>query len=889
MKIKLIILSAIILASIFFILNRNVDSYSAFLESEFNKIQKLDKPDLAGFRDFFMTQDPELKRVPSERLFQALKAKKELKLLKSLNAVTWTSTPTNMGGRSRDIMFDPTDINHKKAWACSVTGGLWYNNDITDASSSWVPVSDDWTTMSTTNICYDPNNTSIFYVGTGEAETAIHTYRESSGRGFGIWKTTDAGQTWQQLSSTEDFAYVSDIEVRDEAGLSVIYAGVMSGEYAGAVFQAVPADGLYRSADGGSTWTQVLPNIDGETVPYAPSDIEISDDGKIYVGTTNNLNQAGGACILSSTTGLAGSWTVNTDFQDAIIADFEYNLPGRVELSASKTNPSTVYAIIGAGSNTELMDGFNTEIGKYIVKTTNSGTSWSYVNMPPDEGKNWAYLSWHAFTVQVSPTNENMVFVGGLDVHKSTDGGSSWTKISDWVQMYYGGGDDYVHGDIHQITYNPNITSDYAIATDGGIFYSNSMNNSSIVFEPRNNSYNTFQFYTCALAQEAGVNMYTGGLQDNGTFLYTDDHPYDINDMIQGGDGAYTMWDKNDPNSVITSTYNNSILVYYDGGYTYINDYYSGTFVSPYDFDSDDNVIYANAITFYGDYADQIFRVTDLPYSHTDEFIDVNTGTQSPFSAVRFTKTQGGDHILLVGNFTGDIFKITNINGVPSSQQIDNGQLPEAYVSCIQTSQNADTMLVTFSNYGVESVWQTFTGGSTWINISGNLPDMPIRWAIYHPQNKNQVMLATETGIWATVDANAANVVWTPYDFPNVRVDMLDVRESDNYVAAATHGRGMYTATWDYATGMDDNFKKISDNNLLVYPNPATAFINVELAEKQISRVEVYSVSGKLLLKENINNVKKANLNIDNLPTGKYVIRAFDKNGIQCSSVFMKE
>ena len=890
MRTKITLLFLLTISIIIFSIIKSTDNYSDFLNREFLKLNSFDKPDKSGFRDFLMTQDTKLNRVPTERLAKAYKTKKSLSAIKNIDDLDWNETQGNLGGRTRDIMYDPTDSTHKKVWACSVTGGLWYNADISDSTNTWVSVSDAWSTMATSNICFDPNNPAIFYVGTGEVETAIHIYRESSGRGFGIWKSIDAGLNWEQMPSTSDFAYVSDIEVRNESELSVIYAGVMSGEYKGATFQSTPTDGLYRSADNGASWTQVLPNIIGKDVPYAVSDIEISGDN-IYVGTTNNLNNEGGSCILKSNTGLANSWTINTDYKDAITSDSEFNIPGRVELSSSESNPSIVYAIIGAGSDTELLEGFGTAKGKYIVKTTDSGLTWDYINIPNEDnsGRNWAYLSWHAFSISVKPDDANTIFIGGLDIYKSEDGGNSWNKVSDWVLMYYGGGDQYVHGDIHKISFNPFNNNEFSVVTDGGVFYTNSANSNEPIFYPRNKSFNTFQFYTCGLSPETGDTLYSGGLQDNGTFLYTN-QPYEIDDMYQGGDGAYTMFDKNNASTLITSTYDNSIMVFYDGGYTQINEYTSGTFISPFDFDSENKIIYSNAITFTGDYPDQIFKVSELPDTHTDEFIFVNTGTETPFSAVRFTKTNNETQTLLVGNYTGCIYKIDNINTSPSSQQIDNGQLPEAYVSCIQTSKNADTVLVTFSNYGVQSVWQTYNGGGLWTDISGNLPDMPIRWAIYHPNNKQKIMLATEIGIWITDDANATNIVWRPQNstFPNVRVDMLNVRPGDNFVVAATHGRSMFTSTWDIVSGVKE-MQTEENISINIYPNPATNNLNVNFNNLDIVKIDIISTNGKVLLSNEISNKNVLHsINIAHLSIGKYVLRYYYKNGKLKTENFVK-
>ncbi len=100
--------------------------------------------------------------------------------------MNWENTASNMGGRTRSFVFDPNDTNNKKAWAGGVTGGLWFNNDVTDINSPWVNIDDLWDNLIVTSISFDPNDTNIMYVGTGEANTAIITYRESSGRGIGL-------------------------------------------------------------------------------------------------------------------------------------------------------------------------------------------------------------------------------------------------------------------------------------------------------------------------------------------------------------------------------------------------------------------------------------------------------------------------------------------------------------------------------------------------------------------------------------------------------------------------------------------------------------------------------------------------------------------------------
>ncbi len=175
------------------------DSWEQYLSYEYQKIPAgAGKPDMAAMQNYFMTIDPELKHVPSERLYSAYMKTKDLLLQKeSKNSATdleWIETGSNMGGRTRAIMWNPNDPAGTKVWAGSVTGGLWYNNDIYDDSSEWQPVNDFWPGLSISCIVSDPNDPMIFYAGTGEYQTARIIYRESSGVGIGIWKSADGGK-----------------------------------------------------------------------------------------------------------------------------------------------------------------------------------------------------------------------------------------------------------------------------------------------------------------------------------------------------------------------------------------------------------------------------------------------------------------------------------------------------------------------------------------------------------------------------------------------------------------------------------------------------------------------------------------------------------------------
>jgi len=307
-----------------------------------------DRPDLAAIQNFFSIMDPELKTVPVERLRTAWDKTRELEkapLKQDMPMLFWETAGSNMGGRTRAIMFDPNDASRNKVWAGAVTGGIWYNNDISNDQSDWMPVNDFLSNLSISCIVYDPNDPMTFYAGTGEAETARVIYRESSGVGMGILKSTDGGASWDLIPSTESFQYVTDIQIRDEDGNSVIYAGVASGIYKGVTHNSTPSNGLFRSVDGGNSWTQVIPDMPGTDEPYAISDIKIQGDGRIYVGSMGTPELEGGATIFYSDQGTAGSWTVFEDVKNLIEGQANHNIPGRVILVPSPSEDNIVYAL----------------------------------------------------------------------------------------------------------------------------------------------------------------------------------------------------------------------------------------------------------------------------------------------------------------------------------------------------------------------------------------------------------------------------------------------------------------------------------------------------------------------------------------------------------------
>jgi len=877
-----------IVISLFF-LNKQNDPRSAFEESVLQKVtetglghlnREVDQPGMAAYQDFFTTMDPALSRVPMERLYKTYEELKEAAgngSLKSGRELDWSFVPSNMGGRTRCLMWDPNEPGGNKVWAGAVTGGLWYNNNVSSSLSSWKPVDDFWATLSISSITYDPNDPMTFYVGTGEPFTAVTIYRESTGVGVGIYKSTDGGETWNLLSSTENFKYITDIEVRNENGTSVIYAGVVSGIYQGEEHTSLPTDGLYRSTNGGESWMQVMPMIPGTNKPYPVADIEITTANRIIVGSMRNLDEDGGGTILWSDSGIIGSWTVFDDYVDIIQVDPDYYIPGRVMLASAPSDPDVVYALFDAGY-VESGTNFIKSQGRHIARSDDGGESWAYRPRPSGGYYYWATLGWHALGVGVDPNNADMVYIGGLDTYKSSNGGQNWNQVSDWALMYYGGGPEYIHGDIHAIEYKPGSSNELIISSDGGVFYTDEAPSSSPEFQEMNTGFGSLQFYTSAIHPVSGTVKYVGGLQDNGTLYYTGP-ALTINHMIDGGDGTYCFIDENEPQYMITSVYYNQYTLFINGNWAEgMSDWSSGIFVNPADYDYKLNILYANACSFSGGKVNQILRISGIPNNPQGNFRNLGTGLDTWFSHVRYSPhSPAGTSTLFVGSLSGRLFKVTNAQSTPNVTEIGSNDFPVANLSCIAIGNSEDTLLVTFSNFGISSVWQTWDGGQSWSEVEGNLPDIPVRWALYHPDGSRYAMLATDLGIWTTVNLHEEEVEWTQdmEGLANVRVDMLDFRQSDNTVLAATHGRGLATAVWDIATGLGD---AAGAHLCTLFPNPSNGQFRLEtqLPGTGAVNVSIISLQGKNILNESY------------AADGKYFEKEFNLEGISSGHYIMK-
>jgi hypothetical protein len=725
--------------------------------SEVTKVKgKYDGVDLAVQQRNLQTRDLSTGKVPTGELWKAMVATKNMKedaALMRTSALTWTERGPNSdvvgpsngntrangavtAGRIRTILVDSLDPTKKTVWAGSVSGGLWKTTDITASPANWQIVNDFLSNLAIADICQDPTNGNIMYFATGESY-----FNSDAVQGVGVFKSTDHGVTWNLLSSTT--SYVNGTRILCD--------------HQGNVYLATNGNGLLRSTNGGTSWTTITPTGLSTRI----CDLEITS-----TATASRLHVVAGIFSAQAyrytdipTTVTSLGWTApTTPFPT-------YNQRAEITVSGN-----TLFAL-PVDANRQVPT---------IYKSIDGGTNWAATGGQPTTG--WAsQQGWYALSSAINPTNPDECIVGGLDCFKTTNGGNSWTKISAWV----GTAGQYVHADQHDIAWY-DAGSKLIFACDGGIHYSD---NGGATIRDRNVGLSIKQFYSVAI-HPTSTNYFLAGAQDNGNHQLNNPGLGGSVEVV-GGDGAYVDIDQNEPQyqygAYVYNVYRRST----NGGTSWGSVTFSSTigqFINPFDYDNVGNKLYAS-------YNNGTYLRWENPQTgNTSAIITVPSFNNSPVAAVHvspFTPNQ-----VYFGTTSGRVVKVSNADqATPLDVNLTGGGMPAGYLNCINTGSSDQFLVACYTNYNVSNVWVSTNAGSTWTAVDGNLPNMPVNWAMFHPDTDSKMILATEAGVWETDLLNGGSTTWIPSPgFPSVRTDMLQYRAVDRTLAAGTHGRGVWSA-----------------------------------------------------------------------------------------------
>jgi photosystem II stability/assembly factor-like uncharacterized protein len=715
--------------------------------------------------------------------------------------------PTNIGGRITDIEMHPGNI--QTIYAGAATGGVFKS---TDAGTTWFPIFDEALSLSIGDIGIDPTDPNILYVGTGEANCGGGSLAYE---GMGVYKSIDGGSSWNNigLEGTRNIGRI----VVDPINSQRVFVAAM-----GKLFAGNPDRGLYRSTDAGATWENKLfisdstGCIDVVIKPDAPDTIFTAmwerirrPWGRAYGGITSGLYRSvdGGDTWQELTNGLP----LNTG-----------NI-GRIGLSISQSNPEIVYAI------------YADDIGFFagVYKSTDAGDSWIRTN---DGALSSLFSSfgWWFGNIRVDPNNPDKLFAMGLDVYGSTNGGQSW---------FYSSGS--MHVDQHGLFIHP-LNSDFVVAgNDGGIYTSQNGGSSWL----KVNDLPITQFYTCEVNQQNLDHLY-GGTQDNGTNRTLTGSSNDWN-MILGGDGFYVLVDPTNSQFVYAEFQWGSFYRSTNGGSSFspaTNGISSGdrnNWNTPVVFDPTNT-----EIMYFG--TNKLYRSLNRAQSWNVISPDLTNGPgiNIPFGTITTIAAALTDSsYIYVGTDDGNVW-LTSDGGV--NWNLISAGLPQRWVTRVAVARdNEQTAYVTLSGYKwdeyLSHIFRTTDAGTSWMDISGNLPEAPINDVIVDPEKDSTLYIGSDVGVYFT---NNLGSTWgyLGEGLPNSPIMDLVLHNDTRILVAATYGRSMYKYDLDIITNVaTDVLQPIEIQLLQNYPNPfnPTTKIKYEIPERSFVILKVYDVLGK--------------------------------------------
>lgn len=748
----------------------------------------------------------------------------------------WTHRgPWNVGGRTRAVAFDVTGPD--TIVAGGVSGGMWRS---TNAGVSWTMVTRLDQLPSVTSITQDrrPGKTHIWYAGTGELYGNSASGGGAFWHGDGIYKSVDNGRSWELLQSTSS-ASPQILNTRDNVWRVVADPSTSDQD----VLYAALYGRITRSTDGGETWTDVIrPRNVTSPLSYC-TDIAVTDDGVVYVTLSSEGSVPG---IYRSTNGV--------NFVDISPDDLtgEFN---RIVIGIAPSNPNVVYFIGETPGNGYLGKNFRgdsswSSLWKYTYSSgdgTGAGGTWENrsANLPDYGGSNGSLFTQGGYDlhVRVKPDDENTIFIGGTNLYRSTDGFAS-TENSAWIGGFKNWKrdssvvEDYSypnhHADQHDVVFSPIDPDVMLSASDGGVHLTHDCLADSIDWLSLNSGYLTTQFYTVAIDHgRPGDQAIVGGLQDNGTWRTTSADGTTPWRLTGSSDGAYCAIADGGDFLVASKQQGRIFRIDLDAagnetGSTRIDpagpdaqtDY---RFINPLILDPNDER------TIYVPINRTIWRNRDITTIPLDNKAATPIGWDSlggsfvgdgngVITAIAATTTAPANRIWY-GTSNGRVFRLDEALGDESTTlNVTAANFPNgAYVSCIAVDPlDGERAIVVFSNYAVVSLFETTDGGATWRPISGNLEQNPngsgagpsVRWAsILHRGGGTVTLVATSTGLYSTTAIDGNATVWTKEGAGTIGaatvVDMIDVRQSDGFVAIATHGFGVFSTTFA-PLGVDD-------------------------------------------------------------------------------------
>lgn len=755
---------------------------------------------------FDLYRDPALNAVPATIHARTLAAARLRPTFESIAGKTaafeydWKEAgPTDVGGRSRAIRVDVADASTLIAGGAS--GGIWKS---TNAGTTWSLVSENHLTV--TAIAQDPRagQTGTWYASTGERRGSFSDNGSSGAslNGTGLYKSTDNGNSWTRVQTAGN---------RTEYDTLFDFTGrLVVSPTTGSVFLADHDLGIFRSTDGGSTFAA----SQGTDQAHAWSDIAVDAQGTLLAALSGDAQDA--------TTGIWRSTDDGASWQAVGSAPAPFDdYFGRVVLAIAPSNPDVAYLYTYMDEKKTTSAGDVDDIRFHKVTLSTGTYEDRSDNMPlfPDGTgavNNGQLDTQQAYnmTIAVHPNDENHVFIGGTVLYRSRDGFASAIadKEDGWIGGYSTADDNsqYTnsHPDHHDLFFDPHNANRLYNGHDGGLSVAQDVTpNGPIGWGKLNNGFNVTQFFTVSIARAAGDDRFLGGTQDNGSpYFRWDGTTATASKDLSTGDGG---WGYLGSAAVYASAQNGALLIE-EIGPTGTPDWFNSLDLVPC---TNCGALFVNPVTMEPNDEATLFYPAgaDLHRSTNGTWTQLNAMTMPAgygYSALSVSASPRG--VLYVGGYseTGapKVFRLADAEtstAAPQDRSIAAASAGSYVLHIAVNPVDADEIMVSISNFGVESLFHSTDGGQNYTAVEGNLSgieDGPsVRSAVIATfQGEKAYLAGTSTGLYMTSSLNGPQTVWAQVGSGTMGmapVSWLDYRPSDGRVAVATHGRGIFVGT----------------------------------------------------------------------------------------------
>jgi len=675
--------------------------------------------------------------LPAEMLYQAYKDK-----ITQPNTINDTADWSNIGpvnaglirytpgtGRINQMAIDP---NNNQVWyAGAPSGGLWKSFD---AGQSWDPIFDEYPQIGVSGIAIDETNSDIIYIATGD-DDALDSYS------IGVMKSTDAGLTWQETGLT-----ASNMGRNNALNEIVIHPTDNN------IIYVAGSNGFYKSTDAGENF---------DRSPFGGISVKDVTDFRLNPGNPD---------IIYAVTN--DGFYISTDGGDNFVASTSTVLPddfGRAVIGVSPSSPNSVYVLYAdTGSNDYVFQG--------LYRSNDDGATFTKTAQSADILE--SSQAWFDLAIAVDPEDINTIYVGCLNIWKSTNGGNIFGRLNQWSVN----NEAFSHADIHTLKFFNNIL--YA-GTDGGLYSSADGGNTFTDYS--NNGIMTSQFYRMGMARDDAGKM-VGGTQDNAGFVYNNNQW----NTWTGGDGMDYEIDPTNSNIAYGFTqFGSTLWITSQNGQNlgYADAPEQGNWITPLTINSNGEVFSG----FQAVYKLNSGGWTKLSDNLTGSSIDdLEASPNNPnilYAAEAdrlFISEDGGE------NFRG----ITQFDNPISDIAVNSNDNRVVYVTTSNRVGSAEYQQP--ANPKVMKVIVPETGNAEKIDITGDLPDNQAFFAIVHqPRDlKNSIYLGTSLGVYRTDDELIVEGLWEDYsnNLPNTAVSDLEISVKDATIAASTYGRGIFTS-----------------------------------------------------------------------------------------------